>query len=613
MPLPVLDHIIFEPTGQILSPSDYFNPTINTNFAPAARGSNGYNNLISLSDYCKIGNALCTPESKDDICTLLTKFQGDAVYLKQVFETIYDAIPENYRYLLFNLAFNAVRENSNRTYTFNARFLFPIDVIYNEPIRDQKKIDFAISFQDRNDPTSFSLTDEQKAHIANVITRESLEGIDNYYGRLADRVINTNDGVIGSLIRIIYNYSNNKQCYYPTGDRDSFPGSWDWTTPKLISEYIADGYTVTFSFTSNKLLFRVLPKPGDRRPFERLMNYSANVFNSLPYTISGEREPSAPLYGVELEANGEYTVTDLIRAQKYMFFICKADSSIYGAYANNYELVTVPASLKAHKRLWAEFFEKVDYAKFDTSKETGNGMHVHISRDAFSKEHLNRLTWFITDPANFDFILAVSERPSAKNLQEWARTPVYSSPSRCYASRNATHTNRDLRGAIHYKGSATVEIRIFKGIVSYATIVKNLEFVDSAYEFTRVTGLSQVSVHNYLSWLFATPKNKYVMLKTFFQELRVEDLIYISRLNAYIFGLSNDSQIADKLNKAPFKVTSAMITYLNKKRRKRTFVLKDGKVTCTFRNGGLLAKLDKSAQQKQTRGAATFTTTSFAS
>ncbi len=68
-----------------------------------------------------------------------------------------------------------------------------------------------------------------------------------------------------------------------------------------------------------------------------------------------------------------------------------------------------------------------------------------------------------------------------------------------------------MRGAVHYKGEKTVEIRIFKGIVSYATVVKNIEFVDSVVEFTRTANTNQVTLKHYLNWVSSLPSNKWIL------------------------------------------------------------------------------------------------------
>jgi hypothetical protein len=427
--------------------------------------------------------------------------------------------------------------------------------------------------------------------------------------------VTDNDGNIPYVVKHAIRYARDAAIFYPVGDRETNPVTHDWARPSKIASYISDNHRVVLSSSErgDRLQFKALHAAGNRTSLSRVLSYSTNVLDHLPYTITGPKEPKAPLYGVELEACGDYSAGDLIAAQKDLFFIMKQDGSIHGSKPNCYEMVTVPATMKAHKRLWAEFFEKIDYTKFDTSKDTGNGMHVHIDRKSFTKNHLNRFTWFITNPGNDDFMLAISERPTKANYQEWARTPNhFGHTTKITASRYASSTNGSLRGAVHCKGTKTVEVRIFKGIVSYATIVKNLEFVDSVFDYTSTTMLCQLSLANYLSWLKKTPKNKYQMLKTFIGEIKLDEMLAAADIVEYLWNTSVTYDVVDKINRAPFAITKAHVTILNRKARKRTYLYKAGKLVCIVPNGGLLAKLDKSVQQKQTRGSASFTLNTFA-
>jgi hypothetical protein len=369
--------------------------------------------------------------------------------------------------------------------------------------------------------------------------------------------------------------------------------------------------TVTIASAFEAIHFEEQVPEGNRRKFEKIFSYRTNVLQHLPYTIKGPKEQAATLYGIELEACSDYTPKEVITAQKDLFFLLKEDSSISGTGSQRYEMVTIPCTLRAHKRLWAEFFEKIDYNKFDTSKTTGNGMHVHVDRKAFSQKHLDAFTWFFINPGHSDFIYLMSERPSKQNFDSWAKiSSVPTTASYEKTARAATAYNRG-RGAVHFKGP-TVEIRIFKGIVSYATVIKNLEFVDSVVEYTRWDKSSQVSLSRYFYWLDChTQKNKYSLLKAYLSEFKLEPYITVAELDKHLWGITKEDVITKKLNNASFTVTNKHLTILNKRRKKRTFALKDGVVTCLVKNTGVLSKLDQLAQKKQTRGAASFITSSL--
>lgn len=616
MPFPVLDRVDFTPTAIRYPLADYFNPTINPNFVRGDSYSMPAMGRVTVADLVRMAKSLVDDDSINDIIPMLAEHNNISnPYTRKMYRYVYDILPADRKYLIFWTSFGSVRgrEPNLHDFTVNLQKLRSID--YYESYRDTIKSTFTITKVEPSNYDTFMCTEEQLAELAANLASTGL------FNMAHEALLNNEDNVLSIwdyfcpfLIRSIILYQNDLPVFTPTGNTEEYGDDYqDLCRPSQLLLVAQEGTQVNYSVSRQRVNFSMILPPGDRRRLERVLNYSANVISYLPYTIKGQKEQKAPLYGVELEANGAYTAKELITAQKDLFFICKSDSTIYGTFQNCYELVTVPATLRAHKRLWAEFFEKIDYSKFDTSKNTGNGMHVHIGRDSFTMPHLNRFTWFITNPANFDFILAVSERPNAKNLAEWAKMPNhYAARTKTTASRQAVRTNGSLRGAVHYKGNKTVEVRLFKGIVSYATVVKNIEFVDSVFHYTQAASLIKTELSDYLAWLATTPKNKYQMLKAFLSELKVDSFTVAAQLNSYLWSEANDSTIGDKLNKAPFKVTPAHIVYLNKKRRKRTFILKDGKIECLFKTGGLLAKLDKSIQQKQTRGAATFVTTEFA-
>lgn len=346
--------------------------------------------------------------------------------------------------------------------------------------------------------------------------------------------------------------------------------------------------------------------PASRQQLSTILNYSTNVLDYLPFNIRSPKEAKAPLYGIELETATDYRPADVIAAQSELFFICKSDGTISGHGVNKYEMVTVPATFKAHKRLWADWFNKLDYTKFDTSKNTGNGMHVHVERKAFfDSRHLNRFSWFFINPANYDFMFEISERPNKSEFQRWAPTPHFGEGrSKTKTMRNAVAAHRNLRGIIHFKSDVTVEVRMFKGVVSYATIMKNLEFVDSVFHFTTETTLLQTNLKSYLAWLDRQPSNRYGMLRKFIAEsTTMSNILFNNEIKEYLFTDTKPEVIIKKLSKAPFQVTNKHITALNREKRKRTFILnKDGTITLAYTTGGKLAALDKELQAKMTRG-----------
>lgn len=346
-----------------------------------------------------------------------------------------------------------------------------------------------------------------------------------------------------------------------------------------------------------------------RQPLYSVKNYSFDVLSILPYPLKEQKENKPLLVGVELEVCTDYTMQQLIEAAEDPFFCGKQDSSISGSKSRCVELVTAPASIKYLKRQYALWFNKLDYSMFDVSTQTSNGMHVHVGREHFrneigeeDKNHIRNFCWFINNPANIDFFVYLSERGSLANMSHY--TPFFpfnrgSSKFQAFKSICNTIGRGGFRGATNFKGgwegAKTVEVRIFKGIVSYACIVKNLEVVDSVFHFTKsLTSYRDLTLKGYLKWLMTTPRNQYSVLKEFLEQTDLHKVVLASEVKDVIFNEDNPDKIVDLLKKAPFKITNEHVSILNKG-RKRTFILdkETGELKLTSIHRSKISFLDK--------------------
>jgi len=340
-----------------------------------------------------------------------------------------------------------------------------------------------------------------------------------------------------------------------------------------------------------------------RKPIYKLLNYSANIFEVLggPLLDKGETEENTPLYGVELELSTDYSVRELIDAGKNAFMACKSDGSVNGNKRYFYECVTRPMSLKMQKRQWAYFFSKLEYEKFDCTKNTNNGMHVHISRKAFlDKIHLHKFTWFFSTPAHRAFMLAMSER-NENSFDQYSPVPNFSG-TKGKSFANVLNDVARLRGAVNLKKQATVEVRLFRGIVSFASVLKNLEFVDAVLKFTEERSMAELSLRDFNSWLYSTPKNRYIVLKKWFEEMNIAQYFIYSDVKNVVFTEKNAQKVLDMVRKSNIKITEDHVKVLNED-NPGTFVLnKQGQLDLDpkFRNS--IANLDRVLEFNLLRG-----------
>jgi hypothetical protein len=353
----------------------------------------------------------------------------------------------------------------------------------------------------------------------------------------------------------------------------------------------------------------------DKTPLYKVFGYSENPTRFLGRNRISERQTrqgktvkrsdARHLFGVELEISTELTAQQLIDAAAQPFFICKEDTSIRGCYTNNVELVTLPMDMRSQRLAWGRFFaslwdgKKRTYPLVDTSNETANGMHVHVSRTAFSEKHLRRFVWFLTDPLNREFLTHVSERGT--KLDKYCEMPQFTEATRKAQYLNCVDKvdNAGLlgvqRGIVAIRGISgskkhTVEVRLFKGLFSYPTVLKNLEFVEAVYNFTQESGFCRNNVPNFLSWLEKQPKQKYKALRRFLVKMP-ESIRREAATSLSVASVFKKDEVIDFVDRKKLTVNQDLLVVLNKKfskGKKKAFRIKNGMLVANTPSGAVL-------------------------
>lgn len=195
------------------------------------------------------------------------------------------------------------------------------------------------------------------------------------------------------------------------------------------------------------------------------------------------------------------------------FIYCKRDGSVPGGF----EIVTHPMSYywilqnkAAFDPIWG--LVKKGYVSHDSGL---CGMHIHMSKCAFSPLHLYKFIQFFQK--NKEFILVVSQRDKA-DLERWANV-AYEGVSDKRLPRMAMdkggHPSR--RQAVNLTPSNTVEIRIFRGTLKKERFFKNLEFCQALYEFTMIVSAANCTLEKFLGFV-ALYKKEYANLYAFLNE-----------------------------------------------------------------------------------------------
>lgn len=487
-----------------------------------------------------------------------TQYPGDPAS----YEKLIEWIPDDLVWALFHSAIRIGRSGITVNYPlrklYSAHELSTTVVAFNCDVDDAPQM-------------SLPLSDTDKAKILTILQRNTREYQDAFTAHANKRLSPD------------YNIAQEANCFYPLllmvqGKKYLHDVTGENTyTAAEFGAHVSSLGNIKFSWggirSGNLPRFLVKVSASHRTPIERVLSYSTNVMDLLDYPVLAKNEHNPVLYGVELEVSTNYPPRDLVWANDIPFLICKSDGSVTGSKNYPVELVTVPASFKAHKIQWAKFFNKLDYEGFDCTKNTNNGMHVHIGVDSFNgSSHIRRMTFFINNPANFEFFFKVSERTKS-NIDSFCQ---YGSPVKNRGNTIAKSVDiaKRIRGAVNFGKGTTVEIRIFKGIVSYATIIKNLEIVDSLFYFSKDCSLADMNLGAYIRWINATAPNKYIVLKKYLSSITTLDkMIKASEVHDIVFLERDPPKMLKAIEKHNYKMDNDHLTALNRMKGVRTFVL----------------------------------------
>lgn len=219
---------------------------------------------------------------------------------------------------------------------------------------------------------------------------------------------------------------------------------------------------------------------------------TANEKNEKPLYFGVELEVEAPDYdSIDCE-HIEYSIGD-------DFFYCKHDGSLGECGC---EVVTHPFSYEWLIDNKEDTFDNLlDYLKAHgcTSYDTTTcGMHVHLSKRAFSTLHLYKFLKMFYDPHNWDNVRLMSQRKGRK-MDEWATCEDTDRHATISKAKNKYGGNRYT--AVNLTNLHTVEIRIFRGTLKASSFYKNIEFLKALFDFTRDVSLQHATWENFAHYV----------------------------------------------------------------------------------------------------------------
>ena len=255
--------------------------------------------------------------------------------------------------------------------------------------------------------------------------------------------------------------------------------------------------------------------------------------NPVKYHLGFELEVEHKMEG-ECDSIAEH-IQDVLGQRAYL----KYDGSLRGGF----EIVTHPHTLD-------EYRDNFPWAFIDEAKNNGLvswnsprcGFHIHVSRYAFgpgmedgeSEYEYYRRTIIVRQQHELKFIKLIYDNERqvqrlAGRKSEWAK---FTDKGNIWRKVKHQYQSEGHYSAVNVENSSTIEVRVFRGSLKRERLMADLEFVQSAVEYTR--NLRVTATNKALSWLAYSGyvyqnADKYPYLLELMDKVNSQEQVYDSR------------------------------------------------------------------------------------
>lgn len=195
------------------------------------------------------------------------------------------------------------------------------------------------------------------------------------------------------------------------------------------------------------------------------------------------------------------------------FFIAKTDGSL----SDGIEFVSQPMSLGVWRDIPLVFEDYNDV--FAAFHRRTTGLHIHVPKAAFTDSHL--FTWMLLmqtlgkTSINHNTTGSLLSLIGQRRFNNWARfeQPTVSAEVKSKLAQVAidrTNTDGQRYKYLNLHPQHTIELRFFKANLKTNRLLKNLEFVDSTYEYTKMLDTTKDSMTILDSVLSASDWYEYI-------------------------------------------------------------------------------------------------------
>ena len=216
-------------------------------------------------------------------------------------------------------------------------------------------------------------------------------------------------------------------------------------------------------------------------------------FFTLPYD-----DKNTPFLGIELEIERRNSNSikhgELAQQITNEHWYFKTDGSL----TDGFEIVTHPLTfnyLNHAKESIINSLKLISDNGYNSYNANTCGMHIHITKKAFTTWQLYRFLKFFVE--NKEFIIGISQRKSDK-LQKWANIEDNTNSELIYKAKKKDG-NSARYVAVNLQNYATIEVRIFRGTLNPQSFYKNIEFVYSLFMYTKDN--NEITLEGYKTYI----------------------------------------------------------------------------------------------------------------
>lgn len=275
----------------------------------------------------------------------------------------------------------------------------------------------------------------------------------------------------------------------------------------------------------------------DQVPIQQYSYKPAPLYQTASFEKSqvylNETRPDRLFYGVEIEmepimvrnSRDEYVrMLGIDRTEMAKFLKPKLGKAFYakhdGSISSGIEVVSHPftwAWLKENTTLFLKLFDEwLPEKKYSCSESGRCGLHVHMTKAAFTTAQLYKFMTFMYTSSYTPFVRTISERKSNWNYATFNDRDKADLPK---CAKNKYNASGERYSAVNLINGHTVEVRLFGGPPNFKSFIKNMEFLQSLYTFARDFSMKSMNPVSYTEYICRKDnRNKYMNLIEFLSQ-----------------------------------------------------------------------------------------------